>query len=72
MQTENSTCKCCGQELAPIYEVTPKYIYNDFDATGQEVDAIWCGEEWEIIGFPDHCLDCEIKKGERDKDDLPF
>ncbi len=74
MQTENTTCKCCGVELSPICEVTPKFIYNDFDATGQEVDPIYCGEEWEIIGFTDYCTMCTIADTvvETDKDDLPF
>lgn len=73
MQTENSTCKCCGVELSPIYQVIHQYIYNDFDETGQEVDPIHCGEEWDIIGFPDYCTMCTIDTvDEPDKDDLPF
>jgi len=53
-------CVCCGSDnVEPIYELKNDFIYNDFDQTGQEVDPIWCGESWEIIGFKDHCSDCK-------------
>jgi len=75
MQNE-STCKCCGAEVAPIWTVTDKFIYNDFDATGQEVDPIWCGEEYDIVGFPEFCEGCEdyisVINDDDNGDDLPF
>jgi hypothetical protein len=73
MTQQEDLCKCCGKETAPVFELTNKFIYNDFDLTGQEVDPIWCGEEFDFVGFKELCPECELKQIiEPDKDDLPF